>query len=169
MTEDARMSRSPVWSTSCRWVPWAIVGAFAIVAVVNGALAYFALHSDPGLVSEHPFELGNGYNRILDAGAAQDALGWRAAAQFQSSQGLTGKVVVLLSGKDGAPLDGAIVTLVVVRPVDALPEQDLVLTAVGGGRYEAPIALARAGQWDLRVAAARDGTIFRVVQRVVAP
>ena len=163
------MSRSSAWTTSCWWVPWAIVGAFVVVAFVNGALAYFAIHSDPGLVSQHPFELGNGYNRILDAGSAQDALGWRAAARLQSGGGLSGKVVVLLNGKDGAPLDGATVTVAVVRPVDALPEQDSVLSAVGGGRYEASIALARAGQWDLRVVAARDGTVFRVVQRIVAP
>jgi len=169
VTEGTQVSCCAVSVSSCRWVPWAIVGAFAMVAVVNGALAYFAIHSDPGLVSEHPFELGNGYNRILDAGAAQDALGWRVAARFQSGAGHSGKVVVLLNGPDGAPLEGATVKLAVVRPVDSLPEQDLALAAVGGGRYEAPVVLARAGQWDLRVAAARDGIAYRFVQRIVAP
>src|SRR5262249_43192444 len=72
-----------------RWIPWAIAGAFLIVAVVNGALAFFALRSDTGLVSEHPFELGNGYNRVLDAGAAQDALGWHGRVSFIRTAGLS--------------------------------------------------------------------------------
>jgi nitrogen fixation protein FixH len=168
MTAETRMNNSVGRAPTYRWIPWAIVGAFVFVAMVNGALAYFAIHSDPGLVSDHPFELGNGYNRILDAGAAQDALGWRAEARFQSGDGLSGKVVVLVSGPSGAPVDGLTVKLAVVRPVDALPEQDLALAAVGGGRYEAPIALARAGQWDLQVAAARGDLVYRFAQRIVA-
>ena len=88
----------------CRWIPWAIVGCFVVVAAMNGGLAYLALESDPGLVSEHPFELGNGYNRVLAEGAAEDALGWRGAADFLPTERLSGWVVATLRDSAGAPL-----------------------------------------------------------------
>jgi|SRR5579872_403888 len=150
-----------------RWVPWAIAGALLVVASVNGALAYFALHSDPGLVAEHPFELGNGYNRVLDAGAAQDALGWHGAVRFVREEGLSGRVVVELHDSSNTPVRDLVVKAVVMRPVEPLPEQTLVLDAAGQGRYEAPVTLARAGQWDVQVTAARGAEIYQFVRRIV--
>ncbi len=155
--------------SNCRWVPWAIAGAFLVVVMVNGALAYFALRSDTGLVSEHPFELGNGYNRVLDAGAAQDALGWRGAARFSGAGGLTGSVVAELRGPDSAPLDDLVVKAAIVRPVDPLPPQDLALAAIGHGTYSAPVTLVRAGQWEVRVRAERGAVSYQFVQRIVVP
>jgi nitrogen fixation protein FixH len=156
--------------SKCRWVPWAIVGAFVIIATVNGALAYFALHSDTGLVAQHPFELGNGYNRVLDDGAAQDALGWRGTAMFSPDRGrLDGRIIVQLRDGHGAPLDDLAVKVAIVRPIEPLPEQDLALLGAGSGVYEAPIVLARGGQWELRVSAARGGQIYQFAKRVVAP
>jgi len=151
-----------------RWVPWSIVACFAFVTAVNGALAYFALSSETGLVARHPFELGNGYNRILDAGAAQDALGWKGTAQFAPERGRAGRIVVALSDAGGAPLAGLAVTVAVVRPVEPLPEQHLTLTAANG-RYEAPVTLTRPGQWELRVTASRGGDVYQFAERIVAP
>jgi nitrogen fixation protein FixH len=153
--------------SNCRWIPWAIAGAFLAVVTVNGALAYFALHSDPGLVAEHPFELGNGYNRVLDAGAAQDALGWHGTIGFVGETGLSGRIVAELRDPKGAPLTGLAVKAAVVRPVEPLPEQDLTLAASGPGSYAASLTLARAGQWEVRVTAARGADVYQFVQRIV--
>lgn len=150
-----------------RWMPWSIAGAFLVVVAVNGALAYFAVHSDPGLVSEHPFELGNGYNRVLDAGAAQDALGWHGTVQFIPDSGLSGRLVADLRDSAGAPLDGLAVKAALVRPVEPLPVQDLAFDASGPGSYAAPVTLARAGQWDVRVAVERGADVYEFVQRIV--
>jgi nitrogen fixation protein FixH len=156
--------------SKCRWVPWAIVCAFVFIATVNGALAYFALHSDTGLVTEHPFELGNGYNGILAAGATQDALGWHGTAIFSPDRGrLDGRIIVRLSDGHGTPLDDAAVRVSVIRPIEPLPAQDLTLLGAGAGAYQAPITLARGGQWELRVSAVRGGQVYRFAERVVAP
>lgn len=162
-------NRSNGAAAACRWVPWVIAAGFLLVAFVNGALAYFAVRSDPELVSDRPFELGKGYNRVLEAGAAQDALGWRTEARFVSGAGLSGKAVVLLKGPGGAALDDLTVRLAVVRPIDAVPEQDMTLASMGEGRYEAPLTLARPGQWEFRVVAARGAAVYRFAQRIVAP
>jgi nitrogen fixation protein FixH len=150
-----------------RWVPWTIAGAFVVVAMVDGTLAFFALQSDPGLVSEHPFELGNGYNRVLDAGAAQDALGWRGSVRFVGTAGLSGRIIAELRDPDGAPLGGLAVKVTVVRPVEPLPQQDFALEAGDHGVYSAPVTLARAGQWEVRVTAERGADAYRFVQRIV--
>jgi len=161
------MRRAFFFFSNCRWIPWAIVGALLVVAMVNGALAYFALHSDPGLVAEHPFELGNGYNRVLDAGAAQDALGWRGTIRFVGESGLSGRIVAELRDPSGAPLSGLAVKAAVVRPVESLPEQDLALDASGQGSYAGRVTLARAGQWEVRVTAERGADVYQFVQRIV--
>lgn len=137
--------------------------------MVNGALAYFAVSSDTGLVSAHPFELGNGYNRVLDAGAAQDALGWRGSVRFVATAGLSGRIVAELRDHAGAPLNGLVVEATVVRPVEPLPRQDLALGAGGQGTYSGPVTLARAGQWDVRVTVERGADIYQFVRRIVVP
>jgi len=155
--------------SNCRWIPWAIAGCFVVIASVNGALAYFALHSDTGLVTEHSFEVGNDYNRILAAGAAQDALGWRGAIKFAPSAGLDGRLVARFIDAGGAPLAGLSVSVEVVRPIEPLPGRALTLEPASGGTYQAPVTLARPGQWELRVTALRDGRSYQFAERIVAP
>ncbi len=153
--------------SNCRWVPWAVAGGFLVVASVNGALAYFAVHSDPGLVSQHPFELGNGYNRVLDEGAAQDALGWRGTVRFVETQGLSGRIVAELRDPQGAPLSGLGVKAAVIRPVEPLPPRILSLEPGGPGTYSSAVTLARPGQWEARITAERGRDVYQFVQRIV--
>jgi nitrogen fixation protein FixH len=152
---------------ACRWIPWTIALAFVVIAGVNGALAYFAVQSNPGLVSERPYELGTGYNRVLDAAAAQDALGWRGAVQWLPEGGQRGTVAVDLKDAAGLPVAGATLTARLVRPVEALGATDLVLAETGPGRYAAAATPPRPGQWDVRVVA-RDGERrFQFQQRIM--
>jgi nitrogen fixation protein FixH len=152
-----------------RWVPWAIAGALLVVVIANSALAYFALRSDTGLVSVHPFELGNGYNRVLDAGAAQDALGWHGSVRFIAGTGLTGRIIAELHDPSGALLSGLAVRAAVVRPIERLAAQDLTLDASGQGTYSTTVTLARPGQWDVRVTAQHVTDVYRFVQRIIVP
>ena len=148
--------------SSYRWIPWAIAGALGIVVAVNGALAYFAVTSSTGLVSEHPFTDGNTYNRVLDAAAAQDALGWRGWLHVAH-----GEVVAELSDRDGKPLTGLAVSARLVRPVEPLPEVTLALREAAPGHYAAEAAQERRGQWDVHMTARRGPEIFELTQRIM--
>jgi nitrogen fixation protein FixH len=152
-----------------RWIPWAIVAIFAGVAAVNGALAYFALHSDPGLVAKHPFELGNGYNEILAEGEAEAALGWKGTVRFVAGAQHAGTIVAELRDASGAALEGLSVSVAVVRPVEPLPPQIVTLDPAGGAGYSAPVTLPRPGLWELRVTASRGADTYHYLQRIVAP
>ena len=150
-----------------RWIPWAFAGALGIVVAVNGALAYFAVSSSTGLVTEHPYESGNGYNRVLDAARAQDALGWHATLAFAGDGPARGEVAVALADRAGHPLTGLAVSALVSRPVEPLPDTPLELAEASGGHYRGHVALPRAGQWEVHVVARRDGDIFQFAQRIV--
>jgi nitrogen fixation protein FixH len=152
---------------SCRWIPWAFAGALAVVVVVNGALAYFAVASSTGLVTGRAFAEGTAYNRVLDAGAAQDALGWRGAVRFAAVAAQRGELAALITDRDGLPLNGLAVTAHVVRPVEPLPEVTLALPETASGRYAGAAELSRPGQWEVRIAARRGADLFEFAQRIV--
>ncbi|HXZ01191.1 MAG TPA: FixH family protein [Stellaceae bacterium] len=152
---------------SYRWIPWSFAGALGVVVMVNGALAYLAVSSSTGLVTEHPFESGNGYNRVLAAAAAQDALGWHGTLAFAAAGAETGEIAVELVDRAGQKLTGLAVTALVTRPVEPLPDTSLTLIEAGDGRYRGPVALARPGQWDVHVVARRGGDVFQFAQRIV--
>jgi nitrogen fixation protein FixH len=149
---------------SYRWIPWAFAGALGCVVVVNGALAYFALTSSTGLVTEHPYDSGSNYNRVLDAAAAQDALGWRGTLRFTAGDG---EIAAEFTDGAGKPLSGLAVAARLVRPVEPLPDVVLALHERAPGRYVGSIAASRPGQWEVRTTARRDGERFEFAQRIV--
>ncbi len=155
-------------SSSHRWIPWTFVGGLAVVIAVNGLLAYFAATSATGLVTEHPFESGNSYNRVLAAGAAQDALGWHGTAQFLARGYGRGEIAVEFSDAAGRPIRGLAVTARFERPVDPLPDRTVSLAETAAGHYVAAVALDRPGQWELRIGAARGHDRFAFAQRIIA-
>jgi nitrogen fixation protein FixH len=153
--------------SSYRWIPWSFAGALGIVVVVNGALAYFAVSSSTGLVTEHPYESGNDYNRVLAAAAAQDALGWRYTLAFTATGAEAGEIAVELADRAGRKLTGLAVTALVTRPVEPLPDTSLTLVEAEAGRYRSPVALARPGQWEVQIVARSGGDVFQFAQRII--
>ncbi|HEX7967541.1 MAG TPA: FixH family protein [Stellaceae bacterium] len=151
---------------SYRWIPWAFAGALGVVVAANGALAYFAAVSSTGLVTEHPFAHGNDYNRVLDAAAAQDALGWRGTVRFLAEGAERGEIAAEFADRDGRPLAGLAVTARILRPLEPLPESIVSLSETTAGRYAADVALDRPGQWELRIAARRGADRFEFMQRI---
>jgi nitrogen fixation protein FixH len=153
--------------SSCRWIPWAIAGGLGVVVAVNGALAYFAVTSSTGLVTTHPYDAGNAYNRVLDAAAAQDALGWRGTLAFTSAGTERGEIVAEFTDRAGQKLTGLAVTARLMRPVEPLPDVVLTLSESGSGRYASAVALSRPGQWEVHAAARRGGETFEFAQRIL--
>ena len=148
--------------SSYRWIPWAFAAALGVVVVVNGTLAYFAATSATGLVTAHPFDTGNSYNRVLAAAATQDALGWRAAIGIANRE-----IVAELAERDGKPLEHLQVTARLVRPVEPIPDVIVRPREEAPGRYAAPAWPARTGQWDVHLSARRGADLFEFTQRII--
>jgi nitrogen fixation protein FixH len=157
----------PDRQVSYRWVPWAFAGALGVVVAVNGALAYFAVASSTGLVTEHPFDEGNGYNRVLEAGAAQDALGWHGLVRFADGGAGAGELNASFTDHDGHPLEHLTVTAHVVRPVEPLPPVVLSLSETAAGHYTGAALLPHPGQWEVRIAARQGDELYAFAQRII--
>lgn len=150
-----------------RWIPWVFVAGMLLVVTVNATLVYFAMHSWGGLVSDHAFERGIAYNRLIAEAAAEEALGWKADIAYQAAGGgKSAAVIVSLRKADGKAMDRAAVALEAARPVEAAAPVALALRYVGDGRYAADAAALRAGQWDVRMTVADNGREAHFTHRI---
>lgn len=149
-----------------RWFPWAIAASMAVVIAVNIALAYLAVTSSTGLVTEHPFESGNGYNSVLSEAAAEDALGWHAKLAVSGNAG-SRRLELRLHDRSGAPLNGAAVTARLERPVEPVPPVPATLAEGASGSYDVDLPMLRPGQWEVRIVVRRGTELYQYAERVV--
>ncbi|RME65985.1 MAG: hypothetical protein D6782_05200 [Alphaproteobacteria bacterium] len=134
-----------------RQVLAALLAFFTLVFAANGLFVYLALGSWSGLEVEHPYTRGRAYQQALDDAHAQAARGWRLALRHETLGGGRIRLVADLTDAHGQPIDGVTLRAQIRRPaVDAF-DQNIVLAPQGQGRYAAVVALAGAGQWDVRL------------------
>jgi len=156
----------PMAGRASRWIPWIFASGMALVVAVNIVMVWIALESSPGLVTEHPFERGLAYNKVLADEARQEALGWRVEIQFRSA---THELVAEFRDRGGTPLGELQVKALLYRPVEADPGLSAKLRHVGEGRYVGTVDLLRRGQWQVDLVASRDGTDFQASRRLSVP
>lgn len=154
-----RSGRRPGW-----YIPWLFVGGFAIIIAANATMVGFALTSWSGLETQSSFDAGNAYNRTLAAVRAQEARGWQADAAFVPITGLAGTARMTLRDAEGAGLDGARAKLHLERPGRDGLDQEVPLTAIGGGVYEAALTLPIAGRWRVRIVARYQDQDYQTLQ-----
>jgi nitrogen fixation protein FixH len=141
-----------------------IIGFFAVVIGVDATFTVLAVKTFPGEVSATPYEDGLLYNRKLAQLAAQEKLGWRAAAAAEPDG-----VILEMRDARGAPLGGLAVSGKLERPATEVGRKALAFREVGPGRYAAA-AGALSGTWDLTVEASdRAGRRFEAERRLTWP
>jgi nitrogen fixation protein FixH len=154
-----------------RWIPWVFVGAFAVVFGANMAMVYFALSTWTGVTVERPYERGIAYDRVLDAAARQEALGWHVEVAFASRGAGThaGTLAIAARDRDALALRGLAVTAELLRPLERHAPIGLALAEREGGHYDASLVVPRPGQWDVRVVLARGGDRLETTRRIFVP
>jgi nitrogen fixation protein FixH len=129
---------------------WHVLAAFVVFFGVDIAVnAYFmaaAYGTYPGETSVTPYEDGIAYNAALQQRRAQAALGWRLAADLDSS----GRLRVEAWDRAGAPLPGLGVAVHLERPATEAGQRDVILREAAPGTYLGETPPAR-GAWDLSV------------------
>jgi nitrogen fixation protein FixH len=142
-----------------------ICSFFAVVIAVDTTFAMLAMRTFPGEVSVTPFEDGLLYNKRLAQLAAQEKLGWRAAAFVGGS----GELVADIRGRDGQPVSGLSVTAELQRPATEVGRLKVAMTETHPGRYVARPAAAGSA-WDVTVIAHdREGVRFEAERRLTWP
>lgn len=128
---------------------------FSFIIAVNVTFAVIAVRSFPGEDVRRSYLQGIQYNDTLAQRREQAALGWQANASFApSADGATLEVV--LRDRDGAPIDGAIITGEIQWPTTDSFDRATTFEAQGEGRYVAHLADLQPGRWRLRAHAQRD-------------
>lgn len=127
----------------------AIVAFFAVIFIVNGLMAWFALTNYRGVVVQSSFVASQDFNVEKARANAQGARGWRTTVAAPQ-----GAPVLSLRDRDGAPLAGLLVTARALRPLDIQFDRDLRLREIRPGDYAAADPLPP-GQW--RIAFAVEG------------
>jgi nitrogen fixation protein FixH len=144
-----------------RYFPYAMIGAIGLMVLVDGGLAWTALHSFPGRAESDVFEHSNRYDVVLKNAATEAAYGWTMTGEVEA-----GRPVVSLFDREGHPLAGVSLTGVADRPLGASRPTELVFDETQPGRYVARAELALPGQWDLRLAAVSSSGSLHATRRV---
>jgi nitrogen fixation protein FixH len=152
-------SRSP-W----RFFPLAVVLSICAVVAVNAGLIYAALHTFPGAAGgDASFALSNHYDTVLERAQRVATLGWIVTAETDD----TGRVVVTLAARDGAPLLGASLTASAERPLGTPQTYAVRFQEAGHGHYVADAPLPLPGQWDMTLSASVGNNAMAVTRRVI--
>ncbi|MFI5312175.1 MAG: FixH family protein [Gemmatimonadales bacterium] len=149
--------------------PWLIVALLVATAAGQGVMLYASTH-DPSMVIEPDY-----YQKAVawDSQMAQDsvnrALGWRAGVAVGAIDSDGAEVSVALTDSSGTAVDGARVNVTAVHNLDGARHVVGVLTERADQSYAARLPLDRAGQWEFRLDAVRDGEHFTSSVRAEAP
>ena len=147
------------------WYPWIFVAGMAVVIVVNGIMATFALGTWTGLETEGHYRKGLAYNENLAAARAQEERGWKVEVEVAAG----GALNVSFRDNDGVPLEDLAVQVLAVRPTHEGYDVAGDLTHVGEGRYRGRLDLPLSGQWELRVHAFRGKIAYQMSKRIQIP
>ena len=144
---------------------WIMLGFFGLMFTVNGIFLYHAITSFPGEDVKKSYLQGLDYNHTLEAKAAQDQLGWSAAA------GMVGSDLVFdLTDADGNPLEGYQVTSELRRAASTAHDQIAKMQPLQSGSYAVNLSDLPAGRWDVQfqvIDPAGDDIVFRADKRIV--
>ena len=149
------MSRQRPFTLTGWHVAAAMVAFFAVIVVVNITMATFAAQSWTGLVVKNSYVASQNYNRLLEEGRAQEALGWTSRLEARSD-----RIVLTLTDAGGEPVVLTAAAAVIGRPAFEQRDHQVDLAHQGGGRYAAEVRL-EPGPWMATIDAAAGETPYR--------
>jgi nitrogen fixation protein FixH len=149
-----------------RWIPWVFVGGFLLVVAVNATMIFFAVNSFTGLTTTEPYTKGLRFNEQIREAEVYEKLGWHVAARFSPIEARRGGIEVKLTGRNGAAISDAEVSVEFSRPVERDRDFTLTLRANGKGRYAAEAEFPLAGIWDVKYRIERGGATLKARDRL---
>lgn len=158
--------RSRLKSNRDGWIPWAFVGFFAVVVVVNGVMIFVALRTWTGMSTQGAYERGLHFNDLVAEARAQEELGWTVTLDFAQTGADTGHLELALEDAWGNGLERAVVRAWLVRPSHEGDDFEADLTYAGFGVYAAEIRFPLRGVWDVRVQADHERGTYRLRERI---
>lgn len=142
------------------------LGFFGVMLAVNTVFLFFAITTFNGGEGGRAYQAGLEYNRTIAAARAQEALGWSDRIEA----GTSGRIVVTLADRAGAPVAGLGLAGDIGRPVADRFSRTLAFSEVRPGVYAAEAGALDAGSWVVSVAAHKvdmsETVIYRAKERL---
>lgn len=133
---------------------------FGVVATMNLILATMASKTFSGAVVANGYVANQDFNRWIERGKEQAAIGWNATAVVRD-----GELIVAAKDKNGASLSGAQVRVHLIHPFRAAEARWVDLMEISPGLYTARHDVAR-GQWDANIQMEKDGQVVLTRHRM---
>jgi nitrogen fixation protein FixH len=133
------------------------VAFFGFIAIVNAAMVTLAIRTNSGVVTEHPYEKGLAYNKIIDAEKKQEELGLNNVLNYKD-----GMLHFELRDKNNKIITPESATVTITRPT--MQGMDFVIELKG---IDTAIDFPAKGLWELRVNAKIDGNNYQQSKRIV--
>lgn len=135
-----------------------------IVTATFGTI-YIGSRTFDGVVEERPYETGLAWDEIQKR---RERLGWFAAIEYADMQQGKNEIVITMTDRTRAPLEGATVDVTLSRPSTRDYDRIYPTTSLGGGRYRAMLEIPIPGLWDLKVGAIRGTDRYDTSMRMIA-
>jgi len=149
--------------------PW-VIGWIAMVVIVLGVnltMVYFAIMSNPGLVSENYYERGEHYERTLVSKLLHEP-SWLMKEDIPKDikAGEQRFVRFFVVDSAGRPVDAERVTFHAYRPSDAKQDFSAPMREEGKGRYVAEVQFPLYGVWDTLFSVTANGAEYNKGERI---
>jgi nitrogen fixation protein FixH len=160
----ARASRFPphiVW-------PGIIISMIGLSVIVCVITVIAAVGDKSFAVEPSYYEKALAWDDSLRQQQANERLGWAISAAIGADDEGRQQLLATIVDADAEPIEGATVSAVVFHRARVAERQDLTFADLSGGRYGAPVAIAREGFWELRFTVRRgDVTFTHTVDQLV--
>lgn len=147
------MSFAPTSQIRGSHVMIALGSFFGAMLLANAIFIYLAVSTFDG-TEKNAYEKGINYNDRIEAGRAQEALGWRHRVTLAAD----GMVALAITGPEGMPLRSLTVEGDISRPAAQRFSQPLTFTEAEDGRYRAATAGLDSGNWIVTLTARKGAS-----------
>lgn len=137
------------------------VAFFGIVIAVNVTMARLAIGTFGGTVVDNSYVASQHFNRWIEQGEADRALGWTSDVSRQAD----GTLRLTLRDRTDAPIAGAIVVADARHPLGAEPDRIISLSQTAPGIYASSDHIP-AGRWQITVTVRHQGRSVRIASAI---
>lgn len=128
-----------------------LAGFFGVIFATNAVFITAAVKSFRGEDEQKPYLQGIEYNETLERRSQQARLGWIASLAAHRLPSGAVLVDAWVQGRDGKGQDHLALAGELRHPSDENRDQQLSFREVAAGHYEARLATAAPGHWDVIV------------------
>lgn len=145
-------------------IAWYFVAFFGFIAAVNAVMVTTAVRTHSGLVTDHPYEKGLAYNRVVTAEEAQKQLGWTGEIELRYPHENESSPALFFEIKDQhrAVITPDKATATITRPTQSGMDFRVDLT-----RTETSVTFPAKGAWQVRVDATAGNHHYQQSKRIV--